>query len=133
MCGIAGIVNFDGAPVDRETVDRMTSTLEHRGPDGAGIWIKDNVGFGHRRLAVRDLSQSGSQPMVDSDARIVVTYNGEIYNDLELRRKVGSDFKTSCDTEVIAPAYRRWGRDAFLKFEGMFALALWDQSHERLV
>lgn len=137
MCGIAGIVNFDGAPVDRETVERMTSTLAHRGPDGSGVWVRGNLGFGHRRLAIRDLSDAGRQPMVDDDARVAVTYNGEIYNDLDLRRdlsrEAGTVFRTTCDTEVIAPAYRQWGKDAFLRFEGMFALALWDEVNERVI
>ena len=127
MCGIAGIVNFDGAPVNRETVDRMISTLAHRGPDGSGLWVRGNVGLGHRRLAIRDLSDAGRQPMADGDTRIVVTYNGEIYNDLDLRRdlsrEAGAHFKTTCDTELIAPAYRRWGNNSFLRFEGMFAMA----------
>ena len=137
MCGIAGIVNFDGEPVDRARIARMTEALAHRGPDGSGVWVEGHVGFGHRRLAIRDLSPAGAQPMIDTDAKIAVTYNGELYNDLDLRRQLtqsaGTRFHTSCDTEVIAPAYRLWGHDAFLKFEGMYAMALWDQANERLI
>jgi asparagine synthase (glutamine-hydrolysing) len=137
MCGLAGIVNFDGEPVDRQRVVRMTETLEHGGPDGSGIWIEGHVGLGHRRLAIRDLSEAGSQPMIDAAAKLAVVYNGELYNDLDLRRALnnaaGTRFHTTCDTEVIAPSYRLWGKEAFLKFEGMYAIALWDQENERLI
>ena len=137
MCGIAGIVNFGGEPVDRARVERMTEALAHRGPDGSGVWIEGHVGFGHRRLAIRDLSPAGAQPMIDAQAKIAVTYNGELYNDLDIRPQLtqaaGTQFHTCCDTEVIAPAYRQWGRDAFLKFEGIYAMALWDQANQRLI
>jgi asparagine synthase (glutamine-hydrolysing) len=137
MCGLVGVVNFDGEPVDRQRIIRMTETLEHRGPDGSGVWTYGNVGLGHRRLAIRDLSEAGSQPMMDAATKLAVVYNGELYNDLDLRRALhnsaGTRFHTTCDTEVIAPSYRLWGRDAFLKFEGMYAIALWDQENERLI
>lgn len=137
MCGIVGIVNFDGEPVARHLIVQMTETLAHRGPDGSGIWVEGHVGLGHRRLAIRDLSQAGAQPMIDTGAKIAVSYNGELYNDFDLRRALGQTagtrFHTSCDTEVIAPSYRLWGRDAFLKFEGMYAIAMWDQANERLI
>ena len=137
MCGLAGIVNFDGEPVDRRRMVRMTETLKHRGPDGSGIWVSGHVGLGHRRLAIRDLSEAGAQPMIDAAAKLAVVYNGELYNDLDLRRTLnnsaGTSFHTTCDTEVIAPSYRLWGADAFLKFEGMYAIALWDQENERLI
>jgi asparagine synthase (glutamine-hydrolysing) len=137
MCGIAGIVNFDGEPIARQSIIQMTETLAHRGPDSSGIWVQDHVGLGHRRLAIRDLSPAGAQPMIDPGAKIAVSYNGELYNDVELRRALGhtagARFHTSCDTEVIAPSYRLWGKNAFLKFEGMYAIALWDQENERLI
>ena len=137
MCGLAGIVNFDGQPVDRRPIEQMTKALAHRGPDGSGVWVNNNVGLGHRRLAIRDLSEAGSQPRIDATAKLVVAYNGELYNDLSLRRVLneaaGAKFQTTCDTEVIAPSYRFWGKDAFLKFEGMYAIALWDQENERLI
>lgn len=115
----------------------MIETLEHRGPDGSGVWVSGHVGLGHRRLAIRDLSEAGAQPMIDAAAKLAVTYNGELYNDLAIRRALnnaaGTRFHTTCDTEVIAPSYRLWGADAFLKFEGMYAIALWDQENDRLV
>ena len=115
----------------------LTEALAHRGPDGSGVWVDGNVGLGHRRLAIRDLSDAGAQPRIDTAAKLAVVYNGELYNDLSLRRALGdsagTSFQTTCDTEVIAPSYRLWGEDAFLKFEGMYAIALWDQEHERLI
>lgn len=115
----------------------MISRLEHRGPDGSGIWVRENVGLGHRRLAIRDLSDGGRQPMEDETGSIHVSCNGEIYNDIDLRRTLereqGTRFKTTCDAEVIAPAYRHWGTDVFSKFEGMFAVAIWDETRQRLI
>jgi asparagine synthase (glutamine-hydrolysing) len=137
MCGIAGILNLDGRPVDRRAIEHMTKTLIHRGPDGLGVWLDDAVGFGHTRLSIRDLSERGRQPMIWGDTGPTVTYNGEIYNDRTLRRELeagfGCEFRTTCDAEIIAPAYRHWGPAAFARFEGMFAIALWDPERGELV
>jgi len=137
MCGIAGIVNFSGQPVDPRVLAAMTDVLAHRGPDGRGVWIDNDVGLGHRRLAIRDLSEAANQPMHDSSRTVVVTYNGEIYNDVALRKEVQAvnpvRFLTTSDTEVIAPAYLAWSTEAFSRFEGMFAIALWDRTQRRLV
>lgn len=137
MCGIAGIVNFDGAPVDRHAVEAMTSSLAHRGPDGSDIWLAGHVGFGHRRLAIRDLSDAGRQPMHDVTGTVTVTYNGEIYNDADVRRELESvrpvAFHSTCDAEIIAPSYLAWGAQALDRFEGMFAFGLWDAARETLV
>ena len=137
MCGVAGIFNLDGRPVSRPSIERMTDALAHRGPDGAGIWIDGAIGLGHRRLAIRDLSERGRQPMTDRTGRITVTYNGEIYNDRALRQRLageaGEPFRSSCDSEVIGPAYRHWGRAAFDRFRGMFAIGLWDAERGELV
>src|SRR6185295_13006632 len=84
MCGIAGAVDRTGAAIDDIVIGAMTRVLAHRGPDGEGVWIERNVGLGHRRLAIRDLTDAGRQPIADPSGRIVVTYNGEIYNDAEL-------------------------------------------------
>ena len=136
MCGIAGIVNLDGAPVERAAVERMTRTVAHRGPDAVGIWVEGGVGFGHRRLSIRDLSERGAQPMT-SPGGPTVNYNGEIYNDGEIRamlqKECGRNFTTTCDTEIIGPAYQRWGISAFDRFQGMFAIALWDPAKHELV
>jgi asparagine synthase (glutamine-hydrolysing) len=137
MCGIAGILRLDGAPVDRRVLERMTRTLAHRGPDGEDIWVDAFVGLGHRRLAIRDLSPDAAQPMSDPGGRVWVTFNGEIYNDrtlrAELERDFGFRFRTHCDTEVIPAGYIAWGDALFDRLEGMFAIAIWDTQEKRLV
>ena len=137
MWGIAGIVNFDMTPVDRRHVEAMTATLAHRGPDGFDVWVDGHVGFGHRRLAIRDLSDAGRQPMHDRTNTVTITYNGEIYNDLDVRRDLGlerlAEFRSTCDAECIAPSYLAWGSDAPKRFEGMFAFGLWDSVRHRLL
>ena len=88
MCGIVGQLNFDNSPVSPVILKKMTDVIKHRGPDGEGHWIEENVGFGHRRLSIIDLSPAGQQPMISSDHRYVLTYNGEIYNFRELRTEL---------------------------------------------
>jgi len=137
MCGIVGWFNRDGRPVDARALKRMAETLVHRGPDDYGLWCEAMIGLGHQRLAIRDLSPGGHQPMVGPGGDIVVSYNGEIYNDRELRveleRDFGVWFRTTCDTEILPHAYRAWGDAMFGRLEGMFALALWDQRSQRLL
>jgi len=141
MCGIAGAIRR--IPNRRETgsrpsserivrlVERMTEAQRHRGPDGSGMWqsVDQEVVFGHRRLAILDLSDAGAQPMVDPGSGTVVAFNGEIYNFREIRGELealGETFRSSSDTEVILKAHDRWGIDAVQRFRGIFALALWD-------
>ncbi|HYI29486.1 MAG TPA: asparagine synthetase B, partial [Bradyrhizobium sp.] len=116
---------------------RMTDSLAHRGPDGDGFWIDGAVGLGHRRLSIRDLSSLGQQPMSDPTGRVTVTYNGEIYNEAELRAELEKDFgfvfRSRCDTELLPAGYIAWGDKLFERLEGMFALALWDAAARRLV
>jgi asparagine synthase (glutamine-hydrolysing) len=136
MCGIAGIIHLDGAPVSPVVLKAMTDLIAHRGPDGQGQWIEGNVGIGHRRLSVIDLSTAGQQPMVSSDYRFVLTYNGEVYNFRELRAELeaeGCRFRSRTDSEVVLNALASWGIDALQRFNGMFALALWDRKERRLV
>jgi len=136
MCGIAGIVNVHGTPVNPGVLRAMTDIVRHRGPDGEGQWAQGGVGFGHRRLAIIDLSPGGHQPMRSADGSLVVTFNGEIYNWRELRRqleKLGATFRTHSDTEVLVEAYRVWGVKCLEKFNGMFAFALWDARESRLL
>jgi asparagine synthase (glutamine-hydrolysing) len=107
----------------------MCDLIAHRGPDGEGVWTNGPIGFGHRRLAIIDLSPAGRQPMTNADGDLVVTFNGEIYNFLDLRRDLesrGHRFRSRTDTEVIIAAYREWGVDCLARFRGMFAVALWD-------
>ncbi|MEW6152351.1 MAG: asparagine synthase (glutamine-hydrolyzing) [Bradyrhizobium sp.] len=137
MCGIAGIFHRDGRPADGRAVAAMSEALVHRGPDGESTWLDGPVGFAHRRLAIRDLSDAGRQPMLDGSERIVVTYNGEIYNDRELRseleRSFGVRFRSTCDTEILPYAYLAWGEAMFERLEGFFAIGLWDRQERRLI
>src|SRR5690348_11836465 len=136
MCGITGWYNRDGRPVDARAVTRMTDTLVHRGPDDNGVWCQGAIGLGHRRLSIRDVSAAGHQPMADPGGKIIVSYNGELYNDRDLRsileREYGVRFRTTCDTEILPHAYLAWGDAMFDRLEGMFAIALWDQRAQRL-
>src|SRR6266496_3813048 len=135
MCGIAGIVHFDtNRTVDKTVLKRMTDVVSHRGPDGEGFYVDKNVGLGHRRLAIIDLS-TGDQPMISEDKNLVVVFNGEIYNYVELKEELkscGHRFNTSSDTEVILHAYEEWGFDCQKKFNGMWAFALWDARQKHL-
>ena len=136
MCGITGIIHLDGAPVSPVVLQRMTDAIAHRGPDGEGHWIDGNVGIGHRRLAVIDLSPAGHQPMISADQRYVLSYNGEIYNFREVRIELeaaGFLFRSGTDSEVVLHALAHWGTTALLRFNGMFALALWDRKERTLL
>ncbi len=136
MCGISGLIHFDGAPVSPVTLQKMTDAIAHRGPDGEGHWIEGNIGLGHRRLAIIDLSPGGHQPMISSDHRYVLSYNGEIYNFRELRTELEAEgywFRSKTDSEVVLHALAHWGTGALLKFNGMFALALWDRKEQSLL
>jgi len=136
MCGIVGQINFDNEPVSPMLVKKMTDVISHRGPDGEGQWIEGNIGFGHRRLSILDLTSAGNQPMISSDHRYVITYNGEIYNFKEIRselQKKGYLFRSSTDTEVVLYSLAEWGSQALLKFNGMFALAFWDRKEKCLL
>jgi len=136
VCGILGLAG-QVPPEGRELLRAMGATLGHRGPDDAGEWWspEGDVGLGHRRLAVIDLSPGGHQPMADASGQFVIVYNGEIYNFQELRRELiarGHRFRTASDTEVILEAYRAWGLDCLGHFNGMFAFALYDRGRQRL-
>jgi asparagine synthase (glutamine-hydrolysing) len=136
MCGIAGLVNLNGDAVSPVVLRRMTDVIAHRGPDGEGHWIEGQVGLGHRRLSIIDLSPAGHQPMVGVDHRYVLSYNGEIYNYRELRSELeaaGYWFRSRTDSEVVLHALAHWGNEALLRFNGMFALALWDRKDRRLL
>lgn len=135
MCGIFGVMHLDHSPVDPEAIRRSTDLLAHRGPDGSGAYVDDFVGIGHRRLAIIDLSESASQPMRTPDGRFTITYNGELYNFRELRKELeasGFQFRSQSDTEVILYAYAHWGRDCVIRFNGMFAFAIYDQQNKEV-
>ena len=135
MCGIAGELRFDGAAPDPEALARMGARLARRGPDGAGFWTEGSVAFGHRRLAIIDLSARSAQPMVDSAAGLALVFNGTIYNHPELRRELirrGHGFFSDGDTEVILRAYAEWGEACVERLHGMFAFAIWDGRAQKL-
>ncbi|MGQ0847155.1 MAG: N-acetylglutaminylglutamine amidotransferase [Sporichthyaceae bacterium] len=130
MCGFAGELRLDSERADVAAVDRMTATMEDRGPDGGGVWSNGRLALGHRRLQIIDLSEKGAQPMVDADLGLTVVFNGCIYNYPELREELiaaGHRFFSTSDTEVVAKAYAQWGEDFVDHLLGMFAICL----HER--
>lgn len=128
MCGIAGIISPRGPIMDESIIRKMTAAIAHRGPDGDGHYLRDNVALGHRRLAIIDPAL-GKQPMGNEDDSVWITFNGEIYNFAELRtalEKCGHRFRTRCDTEVIIHAYEQWGDDCVRRLRGMFAFCVID-------
>jgi asparagine synthase (glutamine-hydrolysing) len=136
MCGLAGV--FGDPQLDPATLTAMARTLAHRGPDDEGIWLdaEAGIGFGHRRLAIVDLSPAGHQPMHSPSGRFVISFNGEIYNHAELRTELAAEghdvaWRGYSDTETLLAGFDAWGIAETLKrANGMFALALWDR-HER--
>lgn len=134
MCGITGILRLNPTNDLHIEIQRMTDSIRHRGPDGEGIFVKDNLALGHRRLAIIDL-ETGKQPMCNEDESLWLTYNGEIYNFKELRielEKFGHRFKTNSDSEVIIHSYEQWGVNCLNKFRGMFAFCIADFSNRKL-
>jgi asparagine synthase (glutamine-hydrolysing) len=135
MCGISGIVDLTGRrEIDRDLLHSMNSRLGHRGPDGDGFHFEPGVGLGHRRLSIIDL-EGGRQPLYNEDETVVVTFNGEIFNFMEIEAqllKLGHKFRTRCDTEVIVHAWEEWGEQCLQRFNGMFAFALWDMRRQQL-
>jgi len=145
MCGIAGVFHLQkgqvqstdartSAVVDEGLLRRMTDSIQHRGPDESGLFRAPGVGLGHRRLSIIDLA-SGQQPMYSDDKKVVITFNGEIYNFLDLQKELmaaGHRFHTHSDTEVLLHAWLQWGEDCVRKLRGMFAFALYDSRHDCL-
>ncbi len=135
MCGIAGIWFKERDDQLRSKLQAMTDSIAHRGPDGEGHWLSSefNIGFGHRRLSIIDLSESAAQPMQFED--LVITYNGEIYNYVEIKKElesIGVVFSTQSDTEVLIAGYKTWGKAFLQKLDGMFAFAIYDKSTKEL-
>ncbi len=136
MCGICGLVG----QADNQKLNSMLTTINHRGPDDSGVYVSEmangqTVGLGHRRLSIIDLSPAGHQPMASSDGQVWIVFNGEIYNFLDLRQeliKCGHKFRSNSDTEVIIAAYQEWGENCVVKFNGMFAFAIWDIKLQKL-
>ena len=136
MCGIAGKFYFNKEKaVEPDLIKEMTKAIAHRGPDNEGYYINKNIGLGHRRLSIIDLSESGNQPMSDNEKRIWMVFNGEIYNFLELRKELEKDgvsFSSKSDTEVIIYLYKKYGASCLKYLRGMFAFAIWDENKQQL-
>ena len=135
MCGICGQLRFDRGTPSSNSIKNMMSKLSRRGPDSSGQWFEGSVGFGHQRLSIIDLSNSGSQPMKDNTLNLTLVFNGTIYNYKELRSKLidkGYSFFSSSDTEVIIKSYHFWGKDCVKHLDGMFAFAIWDSLSKNL-
>ncbi len=135
MCGISGELRFDGDYASVEAVSMMTSAMAPRGPDASGGWSQGPVAFGHRRLRIIDLSETGQQPMIDSALGLTIVFNGCIYNYQDLRRELqglGYDFFSTSDTEIILKAFHAWGNACVERFHGMFAFAIWHRGDRTL-
>ncbi|MDB0003340.1 asparagine synthase (glutamine-hydrolyzing) [Alphaproteobacteria bacterium] len=133
MCGISGIINFNKSKINENDIIEMNNQLKHRGPDDDDIYIDKFIGFGHTRLSILDLSANGKQPMQSSNNRYVITYNGEVYNFLDIKKELinrGYIFKSHSDTEVVLNSWLEWGENCINKFNGMFAFAIWDKKEE---
>ncbi len=136
MCGICGVADFSGLPIQHSVVETMVQSLHHRGPDDHGVFVDNSVGLGHARLSIIDLTSAGHQPMCSADGAVTLVFNGEAYNFRDLRRQLeaeGRVFRSRSDTEVLLQAYETWGLEGLRRIEGMFAFALWDASRRRLV
>lgn len=131
MCGVFGYIGS----IDASLLQCCTNILTHRGPDGYGEWCSSEASFGHRRLAILDLSDHGKQPMASPDGRFILTFNGEVYNYIEIRselKKKGYVFHSDCDSEVVLAAFIEWREKCLDKFNGMWAFAIWDTKEKRL-
>lgn len=131
MCGIAGIIKFNGSSISTNEIDELTDSLAHRGPDGRGTWFNQNknIALGHRRLSILDLSDAGHQPMISKDGFLTLVLNGEIFNFIEIKNELkdkGHIFISHTDTEVVLTAYKQWGLKMLDKFNGMWAMAIYN-------
>ena len=137
MCGIAGYINKSNKyRPDRNLVKKMTDRMIHRGPDAEGQWTDEHVALGHRRLSIIDLDAKSNQPLFSHDGKYAITFNGEIYNYIELKQELsdrGAIFQTNCDTEVIIEAYRAYGVNCINRFNGMWSFALYDLEEQKVI
>jgi len=137
MCGIIGIINFDGkGNINKKAFNNLTKSIKYSGPDDSGILHQKQFSFGHRRLNIIDLSKKGKQPMWDWEKKVVITYNGEIFNFQEIKKelvRLGHKFNNRTDTEVILESYKEWGMDCLKKFNGQFAFCLYDKKRGNFI
>src|SRR5262245_5619306 len=135
MCGISGIYHFaTDAPIDRAVIERMNELQAYRGPDEGGVYVGERIALGNRRLAIVDRAH-GQQPVSNEDGPIRLTYNGELFNFVELRRTLigrGCSFRTNSDTEVVLRAYEQYGESCVEHFNGQFAFGIWDARRQAL-
>ncbi len=135
MCGICGVIHFDGLPVDEAGLSRMAQSIRHRGPDDSGLWVEGSVGLGNTRLAIIDLSPAGHQPLTNESGEVWIAFNGEIYNFQSLRPDIearGHTFRSQTDTETIVHLFEDRGIECLAALRGMFALAIWDGRRREL-
>ena len=135
MCGICGIYNFDNSLVSKEEINLMNNEMYLRGPDDSGIYTRNNLGLGMRRLSIIDL-EKGQQPMISEDKNIILVFNGEIYNYVELRdelKKKNYKFSTNSDTEVLIYMYKEYGESFLKKLNGMFSICIFDKRLNTLI
>ncbi len=134
MCGITGTFGFENQGQALSMIATMNDCIAHRGPDAEGIWGNNHCVLGHRRLSIIDTSAAGNQPFHSQDEKLIIVFNGEIYNYIELKKELSTDytFQTGTDTEVMLAAYQKWGIACIEKFFGMFAFALWDEAEQCL-
>ena len=133
MCGITGIIKLDNSGISRSDLKNMTDSISHRGPDGEGYFSNNNIGFGHRRLAIIDLSDNANQPFISSDGLFTLIYNGEVYNFKEIKKELsakGYIFTSETDSEVVLYAWKEWGEESVKRLNGMFSFAIYDSSKE---
>jgi len=136
MCGICGIYNKGSTEISENRIIRMRDIMYSRGPDDAGIYVKEHIGLGHRRLSIIDLTKAGHQPIANEDKTVWMVFNGEIYNFKELRKKLetlGHVFKSKTDCEVVIHGYEEWGENVFKNLNGMFGVAIWDEKKNTLI
>ena len=137
MCGIAGYIDKSGKyRPEKKLVKKMTDVMIHRGPDAEGQWIDEHIALGHRRLSIIDLDAKSNQPLISHDGKYVITFNGEIYNYIELKRELERKrcvFSTDSDTEVVIEAYRAYGKECINQFNGMWSLALYDIEKQKVI
>ncbi|MFK7807292.1 MAG: asparagine synthetase B, partial [Saprospiraceae bacterium] len=134
MCGINGIFGLEQVSEPEAVIKKMNAKLAHRGPNHDGIYTDNALALGHRRLSIIDTSDHANQPYFSEDRSVVLVFNGEIYNYIELKKELSDyTFNTSSDTEVIIAAYQKWGTECLTHFNGMFSLALWDTKKEQLL
>lgn len=134
MCGITGKINFDNSLVQEKNIRLMMQKIKHRGPNDEGVFIEENIGLGFVRLSILDLSPAGHQPMHSHNDKYVIIFNGEVYNYIEIREELSSEynFKTQTDTEVVLAAYQKWGSKCLDRFNGMFAFVIYNKVNKEL-